>query len=213
MSTSTRATIRGKQPSKWRIRFKRALVDPVGFSYRALNAFRWKLYFVLLNLFCDVLFRWGSKLGVPGNFRARMYWKAGRREIVPPLQLYDFMSQERPMGQYYPTAPKWSSRSQSIINLLSPLITKEDSILEIGCNVGRNLNHLWQAGYKNVSGMEISEHAVKRLRIEYPCLAMAPVDIGPAELSIQRYDSNSVDVIFTYGGLGACAPGSQISFQ
>ena len=142
-----------------------------------------------------------------------MYWKAGRREIVPPLQLYDFMSQERPMGQYYPTAPKWSSRSQSIINLLSPLITKEDSILEIGCNVGRNLNHLWQAGYKNVSGMEISEHVVRRLRIEYPCLAMAPVDIGPAELSIQRYDSKLVDVRLTMSALEHVHPDSQISFR
>ena len=132
----------------WSPRFKHALVDAASFSYRALNAFRWNSYFWLLNLFCDVLFRWGSELGVPGNFRARMYWKAGRREIVPRSQLYDFLSQERPLGQYYPLAPKWSSRSQTIINTLSPLITKEYSILEIGCNTGRNLNHLWQAGYK-----------------------------------------------------------------
>ena len=209
----TGARIPGKPPSKWRIRIKRALVDPAGFSYRVLNGFRWKLYFRLLNLFCDVLFRWGSTLGVPGNFRARVYWKAGRREIVPLLQLYDFLRQERPAGLYYPTAPKWSSRSQSIINLLSPLITKEDSILEIGCNTGRNLNHLWQAGYKNVSGMEISEHAVKRLYIEYPCLAMAPVDIGPAEQSIQKYDSNSVGVIFTMAVLEQLHPDRRFLFE
>lgn len=209
---STRATIRGKQPSKWRIQIKRALVDPVGFSYRALNNFRWKLYFASLNLFCDVLFRWGHKLGVPGNFRARMYWKAGRSEIVPLLQLYDYLSQERPMGQHSPTVPRWSSRTQTIINTLSPLITKGYSILEIGCNAGRNLNHLWQAGYKNVRGMEISEHAVKRLRIEYPCLVMTPVDIGPAELSIQKYDSNSVDVIFTMSVLEHVHPDSRFLF-
>ena len=171
------------------------------------------MYFGLLNLFCDVLFRWGDKLRVPGNFRARMYWKAGRREIVPLLQLYDFMSQERPMGQYYPTTPKWSSRSQTIINMLSPLITKEDSILEIGCNTGRNLNHLLQAGYENVCGMEISEHAVKRLRTEYPCLAKTPVDLGPAELSIQKYDSNSVDVIFTMSVLEHLHPDSRFLFK
>ena len=83
MWMSTQATIRDKQPSKWRIRIKRARIDPVGFSYRALNSCRWKLYFALLNLFCDVLFRWGDKLGVSGNFRARMYLKANRSEIVP----------------------------------------------------------------------------------------------------------------------------------
>jgi len=210
---STGATSRGRELSKWRIRIKHAVSDPVGFLYRALNAFRWKSHSVLLNLFCDVLFRWGSRLGVPGNFRARMYWKAGRREIVPLSQLYDYLLQEQPMGQYYPTAPKWSSRSQTIINMLCPLITKEYSILEIGCNIGRNLNHLWQAGYKNIRGMEISEHAVKRLRVEYPCLAMILVDIGPAELSIQKYDSGSVDVIFTMSVLEQLHPDSGFLFK
>jgi SAM-dependent methyltransferase len=209
---STDATIRGKQPSKWRIRIKRAVSDPVGFSYRALNAFRWKLYPALLDPFCDVLFRWGRRLGISENFRARMYWKSGSKAIVPLSQLYDFFLQERPVGQYYPTAPKWSSRSQTIINILSPLITEEYSILEIGCNFGRNLNHLWQAGYKDVRGMEISEHAVKRLRIEYPCLSTTPVDIGPAELSIQKYDSKSVDVILTMAVLEHLHPDSRFLF-
>ena len=210
---STDARTRSKQSSKWKIRIKRAVSDPVGFSYRALNAFRWTLYPALLNPFCDVLFRWGSSLGIPGNFRARMYWKVGRREIVPLSQLYDFFSQERPIGQHYPTAPKWSSRSQTVINILKPLITEEYSILEIGCNIGRNLNHLWQAGYKGVRGMEISEHAVKRLRIEYPCLSSTPIDIGPAELSIQKYDSNSVDVIFTMAVLEHLHPNSKFLFN
>lgn len=210
---STMAPIRAKQPSEWRTRIKRTLADPVGFVYRAPNRLRWKLYFLFLNLFCDVLFRWGHKLRIPGNFRARMYWKADRREIVPLLQLYDFMSQEQPMGQYYPTAPKWSSRSQTILNLLSPLISKDDSILEIGCNTGRNLNHLWQAGYKNVCGMEISEHAVKRLRAEYPCLSLTPIDIGPAELSIQKYDSGSIDILFTMSTLEQLHPDSRLLFK
>jgi hypothetical protein len=189
--------IRGKQSSRSRSRTKRALADPLGFCYRALNSFRRKSYFALLNLFCDVLYRWGSKLRVPGNFRGRIYWKAGRREIVPLAQLYDYMRQERPHGEYYPAAPRWSSRSESIVTVLSPLINKEYSILEIGCNAGRNINHLWQSGYRNLQGMEISEHAVRRLRIEYPCLATIPVDIGPAEESIKKYPSKSIDVIFT----------------
>lgn len=210
---STRDSTRGKQSSRWRIRIRRALSDPVGFSLRALSTLKWKASCVFLNLFCDILFRWGSRLGIPGNFQARMYWKAGRREIVPLPQLYRFMSQERPIGQYYPIAPKWSSRSQSIINMLRPLISKEYSILEIGCNTGRNLNHLWQAGYRNIRGIEISEHVVKRLRLEYRCLAEIPVDIGPAELSIQEYDNNSVDVIFTMAVLEHLHPDSRCLFK
>lgn len=194
-------------------RIKRAVADPVGFSYRALNAFRWRAYFMLLNLSCDVLFRWGHRLKVPGNVRARIYARAGRRQIVPLLQLYDYLSQERALGQYYPRVPKWSSRSHSILSILSPIIFKEDSILEIGCNAGRNLNHLWQAGYQNVRGMEISEHAVERLRTEYPCLATIPVDIGPAELSIRKYCSSSVDVIFTMSVLEHLHPDCRFLFK
>ena len=61
--------------------------------------------------------------------------------------------------------------------------------------------------------MEISEHVVKRLRIEYPCLAMIPVDIGPAELSIQKYDGNSVDVIFTMSVLEHLHPDCRFLFE
>jgi SAM-dependent methyltransferase len=210
-STGVNST-RGKQPSKWKLRLKRFLSNPVEFSYRVLRTLRWKLYHALLNLFCDILFRWGDKLGVPGNFRARMYWKAGRDDIVSVPQLYNYMSQDRPYGQFYSTAPKWSSRSQTIINVVSTLITQEDSILEIGCNLGRNLNHLWQAGYKNLRGMEISEYAVKRLRDEYPCLAAIPVDIGPAERSIQNCGSASVDAIFSMAVLEHLHPDNKHLF-
>jgi SAM-dependent methyltransferase len=208
-----RTSTPGKPSSRWKSRTKRGLADPFRFCYRALNSVRSKSYFALLNLFCDILFRWGSKIGVSGNFRGRMYWKAGRREIVPLPQLYDYMRQEQPHGEYYPTAPRWSSRSESVINLLSPLITKEYSILEIGCNVGRNMNHLWQSGYRNLRGMEISEHAVRRLRIEYPCLATTPVDISPAEESIKKYSNDSIDVIFTMSVLEHLHPDCRFLFK
>ncbi len=61
--------------------------------------------------------------------------------------------------------------------------------------------------------MEISEHVVKRLRLEYRCLARIPVDIGPAELSIQEYDNNSVDVIFTMAVLEHLHPDSRCLFK
>ncbi len=173
------------------------MAHPARSFFRTLNALRWELRAVVLKLFCDFLLRWGSKLGISPNFRGKMLWKAGRRDIVPRPELYKFMAQARPDGQYYPSAPQWSSRSQTVIEVLSPLIAKEDSILEIGCNLGRNLNHLWRAGYKNVRGMEISEHAIRRLRFEYPCLAAVLIDLGPAELSIQKCPDSSADVIFT----------------
>lgn len=203
----------GRRSSGWKRRLRHALADPVGASHRALNGLRWKLYFELLNLVCDILFRWGNKLGIPGNVRARIYWKAGRREIVPLPQLYDFLKQKRPLGQFYSTAPQWSSRSQTIIKELAPYIGRDVSILEIGCNIGRNLNHLWQAGYKNLRGMEISGYSVMRLRAEYPCLAMVPIDIGPAEQAILHFADHSIAVIFTMAMLEQLHPDCRFLFD
>jgi hypothetical protein len=61
--------------------------------------------------------------------------------------------------------------------------------------------------------MEISEHAVKRLRIEYPCLAMTPIEIGPAERSIQKYVNNSIDLIFTMAVLEQLHPDCRFLFK
>ena len=37
---------------------------------------------------------------------------------------------------------------------------KRKSILELGCNAGRNLSALWNAGWKRISGIEINENAL-----------------------------------------------------
>ncbi len=152
-------------------------------------------------------------MGISPNFRGRVFWRAGIRDIVPRPELYRFLLQERPIGQYYADAPQWSWRSQTIINRLSPLIAKEDSILEIGCNLGRNLNHLWKAGFRQLRGMEISEYAVRRLRSEYPSLSEVIIDIGPAEASIRRLGDKSVDVVFSMATLEELHPDSGYLFE
>jgi len=61
--------------------------------------------------------------------------------------------------------------------------------------------------------MEISKYAVKRLRVEYTCLADVPVEIGPAEMSIQKHRDNSIDVIFTMSTLECLHPDSMFLFK
>lgn len=182
-------------------------------AYRGAMWVRQRVSSLGFKFLAAVLFRWGHTLRVPGNLRHKIYWKAGRQDIVPLPQLYDFMSQERAHGQYYPTPRQWSSRSQTILNALGRRISREDRILEIGCNTGRNLNHLRQAGYRHVYGMEISEHAVRRMRVEYPSLADVPVDTGPAEVSIKRYATKSIDVIITMAMLEHLHPQSRYLFD
>jgi hypothetical protein len=61
--------------------------------------------------------------------------------------------------------------------------------------------------------MEISEHAVRRMRIEYPSLADVPIDIGPAELSIKSYATKSIDVVITMATLEHVHPQSRYLFD
>lgn len=79
----------------------------------------------------------------------------------------------------------------SKINALN--IDKNISILELGCNVGRNLNGLYNAGYKSLHGIEINENAVKILKKEFPHLKN--IKNGTIEFYINAFDS--ADIVYT----------------
>ena len=188
------------------------MAHPIRSAYRGAMWIKDHVSAVFVKLTAVVLYRWGHRLKVPAQHRHRIYWKAGHRDIVPLAQLYDFMSQEDAPGQYYKNAPQWSSRSQTVLNALGPRLSKDDRILELGSNLGRNLNHLWQAGFKHLQGMEISAPAVRRMRTVYPALAEVPVDVAPAEASIKRYPDRSFDVVITMATLEHVHPESRFLF-
>jgi len=79
------------------------------------------------------------------------------------------------------------------------VIGPENSILEIGCGTGRNLVGLRKAGYKNVSGIEISEKAVAVGRERFPEYKDINVIISPIEDIIMQLPY--YDVIYTQGCL------------
>ena len=71
---------------------------------------------------------------------------------------------------------------------------QEDSILEPGCNVGRNLSALKQAGYQHLQGIEINPAAVE-LGQETFDLDGIEILVGSIEETIS--DIEPVDWIFT----------------
>jgi SAM-dependent methyltransferase len=72
------------------------------------------------------------------------------------------------------------------------------SILELGCNVGRNLYGLKRAGYFNLHGIEINPRAVELGRKHFN-LDNIDIKIGSIEDLIEGIDP--VDCIFTVGVL------------
>ena len=88
-----------------------------------------------------------------------------------------------------------SERSKFLTGIVKDLVPLEARILEIGCNVGRNLHYLWQAGYHNLKGIEINAKAIDLLRETYPELNNCPIYCGPAEDILPTI--GNFDLVFT----------------
>lgn len=93
-----------------------------------------------------------------------------------------------------------SQRGQidSLVSCFEKHVSRNDSILEIGCNSGRNLNALLEAGYKKLSAIEINNDALKLLAEQLPTLAAtANLRNGAIEDIITGLSENQFDVVFT----------------
>lgn len=89
---------------------------------------------------------------------------------------------------------KGIERSEFLLELIKRYAGKNSRILEIGCNVGRNLNHLYSKGFNNLSGVEINADAVGLMKEYYPKLK-AKIYNNPIEEIITKLEK--YDVIYT----------------
>lgn len=92
-----------------------------------------------------------------------------------------------------------AERSNYLLKLIAGLgLMKNSSILEIGCNTGRNLNALFQNGYNNLNAIEISSNAINNFKKVYPkTYDSSNILIGPVEDRIHELTFSSVDLVFT----------------
>lgn len=91
-----------------------------------------------------------------------------------------------------------------IVSTLKKYLNSEDSIYELGCGTGRNLVGLWEAGFKNVSGVEINKNAVILGKKTFPNLKNIDIKIGTVEDTIKNI--SQFDCIFTQGLLQHIPP-------
>lgn len=89
-------------------------------------------------------------------------------------------------------------KSKFLVDLVKKYAETQSSILEIGCNVGRNLNYLFLAGFEHLAGIEISEEAASLLKQSYPEMArQAKIINEPAEEALRKLEDNAFDITFT----------------
>ena len=94
-------------------------------------------------------------------------------------------------------------RSQLLVKMIRRYASPNAKILEIGCNVGRNLNYLFEAGFKHLAGIEISQEAVRLLKQAYPEMAHnARIYTAPVEEMIQSIEDREFNVVFTMATFG-----------
>jgi SAM-dependent methyltransferase len=104
-------------------------------------------------------------------------------------------------------------RSAFLMELLEPFVSRDDPILEIGPNVGRNLEHLRRVGFKHLAGIEISSKALEAMRAVYPDLVPAvTIYNAPVEDVIRDLPDQSFGAVFTMAVLEHIHPDSDWIF-
>jgi SAM-dependent methyltransferase len=89
-------------------------------------------------------------------------------------------------------------RSAFLVGLVQEIAPPDARILEVGCNVGRNLNALRQAGYGDLTGIEINSAALDILRERQPELAaVATLRNESVEDAARTFRDGEFDVIYT----------------
>jgi 2-polyprenyl-3-methyl-5-hydroxy-6-metoxy-1,4-benzoquinol methylase len=89
-------------------------------------------------------------------------------------------------------------RSKYLHKIVSKYFGIDVKVLEIGSNVGRNMNYLFSKGYKNLTGIEITETAVEIMSQRYrDCYENMVIINRPIEDVIKSFPDNEFDLVFT----------------
>lgn len=108
----------------------------------------------------------------------------------------------------------YANKSKTIIDYLhnfwSPEVSKTDTILELGCNSGANLFHLWNLGYEKLDGIDINEQAIVLMSKLFPDIyTKCGLYIGSLEEMLPTIPDKSIDVTFSIAVLEHIHPESE----
>lgn len=107
---------------------------------------------------------------------------------------------------------KPEERSELLTEIIKKINIPLKSALELGCNVGRNINYLREKMNLQVGGLEINEEAVALLRENYPSLAKSVITTGDLTQTIHNEADGSYDLIFSMAVLMHLHPATESKF-
>jgi len=131
---------------------------------------------------------------VVGRILAKLTYRPATREDVHKYWMEPWDGINLP--QEYAGA---KARTQFLVQIVSRHADPPARILEVGCNVGRNLNALFEAGYRGLlAGIEISRDAVRLMKETYPAMAAAAQIYNAAVEDVVRgFGDRAFDLVFT----------------
>ena len=95
-------------------------------------------------------------------------------------------------------SPAASQRSCFLVDLVRRYCPEQTSVLEIGCNAGRNLDFLYRAGFEDLHAIEINGRALKLMGETYPdWAANVRIHNSSIEDALPPMESNRYGLVFT----------------
>ncbi|MRR56888.1 MAG: class I SAM-dependent methyltransferase [Deltaproteobacteria bacterium] len=108
------------------------------------------------------------------------------------------------------TADNFDALEPASIVLLDEIVSvassKNDSILDMGCNVGRHLNYLHGKGFHNLRGVDFSDRAVKDMQERYPEMYRDSTITVASFQDFLKAGSEQVDIVYTRGATFELVP-------
>ena len=106
-------------------------------------------------------------------------------------------------------------RSEIVVEQITTAFpNREISILELGCNLGRNLHYLLKAGYTQLFGIDVSPRTAGWIRQTFPDLAnIMTFYEGSIEDRIVEFVDGRFDVVFSLAVLEHIHPDSEWVFE
>lgn len=114
------------------------------------------------------------------------------------IELHDYWKAPWDGDNLPETYLEGAERSEFLLGILKRYGAQDFKILEIGCNVGRNLHHLFISDFRNLKAIEISENAVQVLKQNFPEMANNIEIYNTAvENIIKKFKTNQFNLIYT----------------
>ena len=92
-----------------------------------------------------------------------------------------------------------TKNTQILLDIVNDsLDNKEIKILELGCNVGRNINKFFENGFKNLFAIEINSEAISLMKKSFPnTFSSTKIFESSIENKIKEFSDNQFDLVFS----------------